>query len=272
MKFIKVNMSKKIIGVEDVPEKYRELGGRGLTSVMINTEVPPTCDPLGPDNKLIVAPGLLSGTSLVNTSRISIGAKSPLTGGIKESNAGGTVAAALGRLGITAVVIEGQAPEGELSILRIDKEGKASLIPAKEYRGMRTYQSVEKILEAYGKKNAVLCIGPAGEYRMPLASIQSSDIDGHPCRAAARGGLGAVMGAKGLKAVVVDQDGKRADAIADPKAFDEAVKVLAKMIKEEFINVNMMAPLGCGARQFHGRLSQLQCHEGAGGRLGEYQR
>jgi len=247
MKFIKVNMSKKTIGVEDVPEKYRGLGGRGLTSIMINTEVPPKCDPLGPDNKLIVAPGLLSGTSLVNTSRISIGAKSPLTGGIKESNAGGTVAAALGRLGITAIIVDGQAQEGDLSILRIDKEGEASLIPAQEYKGMRTYQFVEKILETYGKKTAVLCIGPAGEYRMPLASIQSSDIDGRPCRAAGRGGLGAVMGAKGLKAVVVDQGGKSADAIADPKAFNEAAKVLAKIIKEEFINVNMMAPLGTAA-------------------------
>ena len=86
------------------------------------------CDPLGPENKLIFAPGLLSGTSLVNTSRISIGAKSPLTGTIKESNVGGTVAAALGRLGITAMVIEGQAPEGELSFLRIDEKGEASLL------------------------------------------------------------------------------------------------------------------------------------------------
>jgi len=244
MKFIKVNMTDKTIKLEDVPQDYMGLGGRGLTSIMINKEVPPKCDPLGPENKLIFAPGLLSGTSLVNTSRISIGAKSPLTGGIKESNAGGTVAAALGRLGITAVVIEGQAPEGNLSILSIDKEGEVNLIPAQEYRGMRTYQFVEKILEAYGKKTAVLCIGPAGEQRMPLASIQSSDIDGRPCRAAGRGGLGAVMGAKGLKAVVVDQGGKRADAIADPEAFNEAAKVLAKIIKEEFVNKTMMAPLG----------------------------
>ena len=122
MKLIKVNMNDATINIQDVPQEYKELGGRGLTSIMINTEVPPQCDPLGPDNKLIVAPGLLSGTSLVNTSRISIGAKSPLTEGIKESNAGGTVAAALGRLGITGIIVEGQAQEGDLSILRIDKE------------------------------------------------------------------------------------------------------------------------------------------------------
>jgi aldehyde:ferredoxin oxidoreductase len=247
MKCIRVNMGTKAVSIEDVPEGYRGLGGRGLTSVMINEEVPPQCDPLGPDNKLIIAPGLLSGTSLVNTSRISVGAKSPLTGGIKESNAGGTVAAALGRLGITAVVVEGQASQGDLSFLRIDKGGTASLIPAQEYKGMRTYQLVEKLLGNYGEKTSVLCIGPAGEYKLPLASIQSSDIDGRPCRAAGRGGLGAVMGAKGLKAIIVDQGGKSPDAIADPKSFNEAAKVLAKIIKEEFINVNMMAPLGTAA-------------------------
>ena len=123
MQFIRVNMSDQTVKVEDVPADYAGLGGRGLTSILINNEVPPTCDPLGPENKLIFAPGLLSGTSLVNTSRISVGAKSPLTGTIKESNAGGSVAAALGKLGITAVIFEGQAPQGNLFNLIIDKSG-----------------------------------------------------------------------------------------------------------------------------------------------------
>jgi aldehyde:ferredoxin oxidoreductase len=242
MKIIRVNMDKKSIAVEDVPQEYAGLGGRGLTSIMVNTEVPPKCDPLGPENKLIIAPGLLSGTTLVNTSRISIGAKSPLTGGIKESNAGGTVAAALGHLGITAVVIEGQAKD--LSILRIDGNGEASLVPAEEYKGMRTYGLVEKLLDTYGKKNSVLCIGPAGENKLTVASIQSSDIDGRPCRAAGRGGLGAVMGAKGIKAVVVDQGGKSADAIADPEAFKEASKAVVTFIKEDHMSGNVMPALG----------------------------
>ena len=104
MKFIRVDMTEQTVKVEEVPQEYVGLGGRGLTSIMINNEVPPKCDPLGPENKLIFAPGTLSGTSLVNTSRISIGAKSPLTGTIKESNAGGTVGAALGKQGITAII------------------------------------------------------------------------------------------------------------------------------------------------------------------------
>jgi len=232
MKFIRVNMSNKTIAVEDVPQNYLGLGGRGLTSIVINAEVPPKCDPLGPKNKLVLAPGLLSGTPLVNTSRISIGAKSPLTGTIKESNAGGTVAAALGHLGITAVIIEGRAADGELSFLRIDRQGAASLVPAQAYRGARTYALVKKILEDYGEKTSVLCIGPAGEYQLAAASIQTSDIDGRPCRAAGRGGLGAVMGAKGLKAIIVDQGGQSADPIADPEAFKAANKVIVKVIKE----------------------------------------
>jgi aldehyde:ferredoxin oxidoreductase len=211
---------------------------------MINAEVPPMCDPLGPENKLIVAPGTLSGTSLVNTSRVSVGAKSPLTGTIKESNAGGTIAAALGHLGITAVIVDGQGPEGELSILRIDEKGEASLAPAAEYKGMRTYKLVEKLLQTYGEKTSVLCIGPAGEQKLTAASIQTSDIDGRPCRAAGRGGLGAVMGAKGIKAIIVDQRGNSGDAITDPETFKEAAKAFAKAVKDHPFSGQMMPALG----------------------------
>ncbi len=232
MIFIKVNMTDGTLAIEDVPAEYKGLGGRGLTSIMINTEVPPECDPLGPENMLIFAPGFLSGTPLVNTSRISIGAKSPLTGGIKESNAGGTVGAALGRMGVAAIVVEGSAPEGETSILRIGLNKEVSLDSADAYKGMRTYDLVEKLLETYGEKNGVMCIGPAGEFRLASASIQTSDTDGRPCRAAGRGGMGAVMGAKGLKAIVVDTQAKAEEELADPEAFKESVKVFADAVKK----------------------------------------
>ncbi|MBW1787431.1 MAG: aldehyde ferredoxin oxidoreductase [Deltaproteobacteria bacterium] len=244
MKFLRIDMTEKTIAVEDVPSAYQGLGGRGLTSIFINTEVPPTCDPLGPENKLVFAPGILTGTSLVNTSRLSIGAKSPLTGGIKESNVGGTIAAALGKLGITAIIVEGRAPEGEWYILRIDETGAAELVPGNEYGGMRTYALVEKLMAAYGEKNGVACIGPAGEYKLGSASIQASDVDGRPCRAAGRGGMGAVMGSKGLKAVVVAQEGKDADALADPDAFKEAAKAFAEILMKNPFTGKMMAALG----------------------------
>jgi aldehyde:ferredoxin oxidoreductase len=244
MKFLRVNMTDKKISVEEVPQEYVGLGGRGLTSILINADVPPTCDPLGPDNKLVFAPGILSGTTLVNTSRISIGAKSPLTGTIKESNAGGTVAASLGKMGITAVIVEGKAPDEILYLLIIDQDGGARLESASDYKGMRTYALVEKLLKNYGPKNGVMCIGPAGEYMLGSASIQTSDVDLRPCRAAGRGGLGAVMGAKGLKAIVIDTRGGNPDELADPETFREAAKAFASVVKENPFTGKMLPALG----------------------------
>ncbi len=244
MKIIRVDMSKKSICVEDVPREYMGLGGRALTAAIINKEVPPKCDSLGPENKLIFAPGLLSGTNFVNTSRISVGTKSPLTGTIKESNGGGTIAAALGHLGITAVVVEGKPAPGEMFILGIDEKGEASLIKADDYKGMRTYKLMEKLIDSFGNKISVMCIGPAGEYLMKSASIQTSDVDDRPCRAAARGGVGAVMGAKGLKALVVDRRGKSADAIANPEAFKEAAKIFAQKLKENPFTGQLLGNFG----------------------------
>lgn len=150
MKFVRVNMRSKSIIEEKLPEAFMGLGGRGLTAAIISSEVPPRCDPLGPENKLVIAPGLLSGTKLVNTSRISIGAKSPLTNGIKESNAGGTAADALARLGISAVVVEEQAPEGELWALQIDPDGTIAFHDVRQHKGKYTYPLTEELFEQYG--------------------------------------------------------------------------------------------------------------------------
>lgn len=244
MRFLRVDMTAKTVKSEDVPKEYHGLGGRGLTSIMINNEVPATCDPLGPENRLIFAPGLLSGTNLVNTSRISIGAKSPLTGGIKESNVGGTAPAALGRLGITAIIVEGKAPEGEQYILKIDQSGEAGLIPVQDYRGMRTYTTVKTLFQTHGQKNSVLLIGPAGEFQLSGSSIQSTDVDDRPCRAAGRGGLGAVMGSKGLKALVIDQKGKIPDPPSDPDAFRDGTRTIAKILSQDPYSSKAMPALG----------------------------
>jgi len=233
MKFLKVDMTAASIKTEDVPEEYAGLGGRGLTSLMINKEVPPTCDPLGPENKLIIAPGYLSGTILVNSSRLSIGAKSPLTGGIKESNVGGTVAADLAHLGITAIVIEGKPYKGDYFLLKIDETGKAELIKGDEFKGQRTYELVKTLNEKFDGKNSITCIGPAGDQQLTAASIQTTDADGRPCRAAGRGGLGAVMGSKGLKAIIVSKGGKLTDPLADAEAFKTAARNYAKAIKDD---------------------------------------
>lgn len=243
MKFIRIDMSTKEINEQSVPETYLGLGGRGLTAAIINAEVPPKCDPLGPENKLIIAPGLLSGTKLVNTCRVSIGAKSPLTNSIKESNAGGTVAEAISRLGIAALIVEGQAPAGELWGLQIDDEGKVRLFEAANYKGSYTYPLAEALFTDLGAGNSILCIGPAGEQQLKSASIQSTDIDQRPCRAAGRGGLGAVMGAKGLKAIIVART-KNQVPIADLEAFTEASKEFAKAVTAHPFSGQLLPGLG----------------------------
>lgn len=244
MKFVRVDMSAKTVLDQTVPDAYREIGGRALTSSYINDHVPADCNPLGPDNILIFAPGYFSGTPLVNTSRLSVGAKSPLTGGIKESNVGGTVAAAIANHGITAIIVNGQAVAGAGWILHIDETGCAQLLDAHAYKGLRTYALVEKLKAVHGENNSITCIGPAGEFLLAAASIQTTDLDGRPCRAAGRGGLGAVMGAKGLKAIIVSRSGKSADPLADPEAFKAAAKNYAKAVKADEFSGEILPALG----------------------------
>ncbi len=230
MKIIRVDMATGTITNEETEPGFTGMGGRGLTSSFINNEVPPTCDPLGPENKLFFAPGYLSGSSLVNSSRLSVGAKSPLTGGIKESNVGGTIAADLGHIGISAIVIEGKPDPDQLFILKIGKDGNAALLDGTAFKGQRTYALVEALKEIHGENQSITCIGPAGEFQLSAASIQTTDRDGRPCRAAGRGGLGAVMGSKGLKAIVVEKNAKNATPIQDEKTFKDSAKIFAQAV------------------------------------------
>jgi aldehyde:ferredoxin oxidoreductase len=235
MKILRVDMTTGTITNEDTEPAFTGMGGRGLTSFFVDKEVPPMCDPLGPENRLIFAPGYLSGTPLVNSSRLSIGAKSPLTGGIKESNVGGTVAADLGHIGISAIIIEGQPEKNQFFILKIDQAGNAALLDAAAFWGKRTYELVAALNDAHGDDKSITCIGPAGEFQLSAASIQTTDTDGRPCRAAGRGGLGAVMGSKGLKAIVVEKNAKNSESIQDLTVFKESAKIFAKaVLADEF--------------------------------------
>jgi len=217
------------VRTEEVPEKYQGLGGRALTSKVLLEEVDPTCNPLGPNNKLVIAPGMLSGTRAPSSGRISIGGKSPLTGTIKESNAGGTTAQKLASLDITAVVIEGQPTGGEFRVLRIGEDG-VELLPGNEYKGKGTYEVSEKVRAQYGDHVGLLQIGPAGEMLMANAGIANNDPEGNSSRYNGRGGLGAVMGSKGLRAIIVDTKKIMDAPIAKPDAFGETAKKFAKIL------------------------------------------
>ncbi|MGZ9220587.1 MAG: aldehyde ferredoxin oxidoreductase family protein [Anaerolineales bacterium] len=227
----RINVREQTLKHEPVPDSWRRLGGRGLLARILLDEVDAKCDPLGAENKLIFAPGLLVGHMLSSTDRISVGGKSPLTGGIKESNAGGRTGLHMTHMGIHALIVEGQPQAGGYWVLYLSMNG-AKWEKADDLAGLGVYETAPKLIEKYGDKVAIALIGPGGEMRMKAAGIQNLDKDRVPSRIAARGGLGAVMGSKGLKAIVFDHAGGQKPSIFDPEAFKIAQKDYTKAVME----------------------------------------
>jgi aldehyde:ferredoxin oxidoreductase len=205
------------------PGEYAGKGGRAMTSAVIANEVPPTCHPLGADNKVVIAPGMLSGTIAAMSGRLSIGSKSPLTGGIKESNSGGQASQCLARLGYAAIVLEGRPRTNDLYKLVINKDG-VTISVDNSLKMLGNYDTVAKVKEEFGDKVAVISIGPAGEMKLAAASIACTDMEMRPTRHAGRGGVGAVMGTKGVKVIVIDDDGVGMRTPKDPEKFKAANK------------------------------------------------
>ena len=205
------------------PGAYAGMGGRALTSGIVAKEVPPLCHPLGEDNKLVIAPGMLSGSIAAMSGRISVGCKSPLTGGIKEANAGGQAAQVLARLGYAGIVLEGKPKDDTLYKIFINKDG-VKITADNSLKMLGNYALVDKIKAEYGDKVACISIGPAGEMKMSAASIACTDMEQRPTRHAGRGGVGAVMGAKGVKVIVLDDTDMKMRSPKDPEKFKEANK------------------------------------------------
>ena len=275
-RFLRVNMATKTCVFEEIPQEYAGLGGRALTSTIVAREVPPTCTPIGPHNKLVFAPGLLGATNSPNANRISVGCKSPLTEGIKESNAGGQPGGHLARLGILAVIVEDMAKEGEWWQLEVSKD-HAKLIPA-EVAGMNNFEAVAKLVEKYGKDCSYITIGRGGEYKLTAASIACTDRELRPMRHAGRGGVGAVMGSKGLKAIIVNPEGGKNQPLVDEAAFRDASKRFAKALSEHPITGKGLAEYGTavlvnilheagGLPTANFTVGQFDKHEGVSGEL-----
>jgi aldehyde:ferredoxin oxidoreductase len=226
-KIFRVNMTDLTTSVEAVPAAWAGHGGRGLTSTIVAAEVEPTCHPLGPKNKLVFAPGLLSGTVAANSGRLSVGAKSPLTGTIKEANAGGTAAQLLARAGCKALIVEGQPKDDKWYSLMVTPEG-VTIKEETELIGKGNFAVVETLATRLAGKLGIISIGPAGEQRMAAANISIKDPDGG-LRSNGRGGLGAVMGAKKIKFIAIDPKDGKVD-IANPEKFREANKNFAKAL------------------------------------------
>ena len=242
MKILRVDMDHLKVVYEDLPQAWRLIGGRGLIAKIMNKEVPADTDPLGAKSKLVIAGGALAGTIAPALGRISVGGKSPLTLGIKEASTGGPAAQKLDKLGIRAIVVEGIPEKGKLCCLKISKDG-AVLLPADEYQGMKNYKLIEELYNKHSKESAIISIGPGGERKYKAATVAFTDTLGDPSRHAGRGGLGAVMGAKGLKAIIIDDSGVPPVEIADKALFKETVKSWTETVKKD-IGCEMFSTFG----------------------------
>ena len=226
--FYRINMATLSIS-EDEGLPYQGLGGRALSSRIIEEEVEPNSHALGDGNKLVFVTSLLSGTGAPNGGRMSLGGKSPLTGTIKESNVGGAMGHKLGRLGIRGIIVEGLPQKAASYIIRVSTEG-VSLEEMPELSGLNIYDMVARLQEKFGPKVAIGCIGTAGEHKMASACVGFTDMEGCPTRQAGRGGLGAVMGSKGIKALVADDSGTKMVTFIDEAAFRAGSKKLANAL------------------------------------------
>jgi aldehyde:ferredoxin oxidoreductase len=201
VKTLRVDLGSKTARVE---ERYDQLiGGRRLTAELVAAEVDPGCDPLSPENILVWATGPMAGWRISCGDRLSLGGKSPLTGGIKESNSGGQVAGALAGLDLRALVVGGAFSHDEPGLIVVDGPDEVRFLPASAYWGLRLEALAAQLKADFGDHYALIAIGPAGEMQMPSSAVCTTDMRGDPFRFQARGGLAAVMGSKGLKAVLI---------------------------------------------------------------------
>ncbi len=222
-----------------VPKQYETLGGRGLTSTIVVGETDPRIHPLNPGNCFVLAPGLLAGSVLSSANRLSAGAKSPLTGTIKEANSGGVVGYKLARLGIKAITITGKSKENPVGI-RIHKDG-VSFEDLSDLRGLGTYESALLLRKRYGKRTGLVLAGPAGENCLSTACLCLTDPEGEPCRNLGRGGLGAVLGSKRVKAVIVDDEGIKPMTSNETKSL---IKRFATALREHPVTGEKFAKYG----------------------------
>lgn len=242
MWLLRVNMTDRTYKLEELPAKYQYLAGRALTSTLVADEVPPLAHPLGPNNKLIFSPGIVTGTPAPTSARISVGAKSPLTGGIKESNAGSAWGSDLADMQIRALVFEGQPNEdGKYWGMLIDwdpaaKKPKLDFFDATQYAGKPLGEVFPSIYAQFGNKVSIAGTGLAGEHRYGNAGVVFNDLEGRATRYAGRGGLGSVMASKGVKFIVLNSKGAPGVPIADQPLFEAGRKKLTEAIQTHAIS------------------------------------
>ena len=228
-KILRVDLSKGRVWEEELPRDLAKkfMGGAGLATKYLYDEVAKGIDPLGPDNKLILMTGPLTGTASPSASRYSVVAKSPLTGIWGQANSGGSFGPALKKSGYDGIIFQGVSPK---PVYLAVENGKAELRDAAKLWGKKVGQTEDLLHEQLGDKFTVASIGPAGENLVRFAAVINNKH-----RAAGRCGLGAVMGSKRLKAIAVA--GRAPIPIADEEGFKEASKKQFELINESLLKI-----------------------------------
>lgn len=237
-KIARINLSTGEIKAEklDLELAHKFIGGRGLGTKILYDEGVATVDPLSPENKLIYITGPMTGANAPSTGRYMVVTKSPLTGMIACSNSGGIWGAKLKYAGWDAIIVEGEAPKWTYINIEDDK---IELLDAQEYLGMMSEAMDTALKEKHGAEASVLNIGPAGEKKVLMAAIMN-DKD----RAAGRSGVGAVMGSKKLKAIVVKASRRNLDNIADVDALKAATKKAMDVLMANPVTSSGLRQLG----------------------------
>lgn len=228
-KYLHLNLNDQSVDTQQLEGEAIVRGGRYLITKTLLARGTATVDPLSADNPLIFSAGPFAGTNFSNANRTSVGCKSPLTGGIKESNAGGTFSLALGQLHLAGLTLYDAS--ANWIVIHIAKDGEVSFDPAEPYLGKGNVEAAALLHEKYGKKVSLALCGPVGEYQGLLAGIAFSDPDRRPTRLAARGGVGAVMGSKKVKAIVVDLH--KMPQLHDRKKVMHAVREYGARLREQ---------------------------------------
>jgi aldehyde:ferredoxin oxidoreductase len=231
-KILRIDMSDLSHKWESVPKEYETLAGRAFTSAVVNKEVDPMCHPLRELNKIVISPGLLAGTPAPSSGRLSVGGKSPLTGGIKEANAGGLTGDRLARIGVRGIIIEGAPPKGSKDWYSIVvKKDNCEIVKTNNYAGKGLYELIGKIWKDYPVKPGIIGCGVAGQRLMKCAGIFGNNPENtDPGRYAGRGGLGAVLGSKRIVSIISDATGGAIPTPKDKERFDNGRKALREAL------------------------------------------
>jgi len=230
-KILRVNLTDKTVTQEDIPETVAEkfVGGVGLATKYLYDEVVKGADPLGPENKLIFMTGPLTGTPCPSAGRYCVVGKSPLTGTWAQSNSGGYWAPEFKRTGYDGIIFEGSSPD---PVYLVCEDDKAELKDASHLWGKKVPEATDMIVQELGDGFKAVCIGPAGEKQVRIACVMN---DAH--RAAGRCGLGAVMGAKNLKAIAAK--GSKKIEIAQPEMFKDVSNKQYQLIRDSMLKVGI---------------------------------